>query len=530
MDLHAFLGFNIDPLTLVVPMLLTARALSHSVQCLERYHEDFSLYNDKRKAIIFSYSYLYKPAILSIVTDGLGVLTIAVCTIPLMQKLAFISSFWIISIYVAVVTLNPILLLWFPAPKQNGSEKASRENDKPEIRPGEKIYMVLCHSFIYLTKSWRKWAICMLMLFIVAVGTYYSTKLKVGDTSAGKAILYDDHPYNIAAEKLDTLFAGASTMIVIAEGKQKAAMKNADSLRLLDDLKFHSGTIENVGGVLTITDIVKRLFRMYHEGEPRWSALPEDPSHLSQTFFLLGSNMSPGELDHYISSDYTNATVKLYFRGYNNDIIKNAISNLKGYIDDNPLEIMDFRLAGGLLGILAAVNEEVEWSYWVNMALIFSLTFFLCSLTYRSLICGMVLIIPLVISQLLSDTFMYLLGIDLNINSLPVAAIGVGIGVDYGIYILSRLSEEYQEKSSLPDAIYAAITTTGKAVIFTATTLVAGVIFWMFSVIKFQAEMGILLAFLMIFNMIGSILFIPVMISLFGPERSLLKYRKAVEA
>ncbi len=522
------LGFSIDPLTLVVPMLLSARALSHSVQCLERYHEDYFLFNDKWKAVVTSYSYLYKPAILSIITDGLGVLTIAVCTIPLMQKLAYISSFWIISIYIGVVTLNPILLLWFPAPKDKSFAPSLQGNGKSDAPTRGRAYMVLCRSFIYLTQSWRKWVVFSGMLVIIVTGAYFSNKLKVGDTSAGKAILYNDHEYNIAADKLNEEFAGSSTMVIIAEGKKKEAMKNADSLRLLEDVKFHAATIPNVGGTLTITDIVKRLFRMYHEGEPRWSVLPEEPSHLSQTFFLLGANMAPGEMDHYISSDSKNATVTLFFRGYNNDIIRTAITSMKEYIKDNPLEVMQFRLAGGLLGILAAVNEEVEWSYWVNMALIFSLTFFLCSLTYRSLICATLLIIPLAISQMLSDTFMYLFGVDLNINSLPVAAIGVGIGVDYGIYILSRLAEEYQERGDLSDAIYAAVTTTGKAVIFTATTLVAGVIFWMFSVIKFQAEMGILLAFLMTFNMIGSILFIPVMISVIGPERTLLKYKDAI--
>jgi predicted RND superfamily exporter protein len=523
------LGYNIDPLILVVPMLLSARALSHSVQCLERYYEAYAQYGETRKAIVKSYSYLYKPACLSIVTDGLGVLTIAVCTIPIMQKLAFFSSFWIISIFFSVVTLNPILVYLFPAPNGNGKGKgdgeASDDNSLP-VRRVERLYERVCGSFIFLTESWRKWLVAGIMIFICVVGGFYSSKLKVGDTSAGKAILYDDHPYNVAAKKVNSDFVGNSQLIVIAEGKKKGAMKDADSLRMLEDLQVHGEGIENVGGSLTITDIVKRLFRMFHEGDPKWGILPEEKSHLSQTFFLLGGSMAPGEMDRFISTpDYTNATVTLFFKDYNNQIIKDAISYIKTYIVDNPNEDMEFRLAGGILGILAAVNEEVEWSYWVNLGLIFAMTFLLCSITYRSLLAALILIIPLAISQILSDNFMYVFGIDLNINSLPVAAIGVGIGVDYGIYILSRLSEEYHFQKSLKAAIRTAVTTTGKAVTFTATTLVAGVIFWTFSVMKFQAEMGMLLAFLMIFNMIGAILFIPVMISILGPDRTLKKFR-----
>jgi predicted RND superfamily exporter protein len=529
----SLMNWSIDPLILVVPMLLSARALSHSVQCLERFHEDYVLYGDKKKAIIHSYTYLYKPAILSIATDGVGVLTIAVCSIPLMQKLAFVSSFWIISIFISVVTLNPILVSLLPAPRQKklGGELKNLSIDQlSEIkkitqRPGDRIYMVICHGFIYMTQQWRKWVVVGLIAAIALVGGIYSSKLKVGDTSAGKAILYADHPYNVAADKLNREFIGSSQMIVIAEGKKKGAMKNAEALRLLEDLALHAQSLDNVGGTVTITDIVKRIFRMFHEGDPKWGMLPENPSHLSQTFFLLGASMAPGEMDRYISTPYnTHATMTMFIRNYNSEIVSQTIADLKEYINENQLDEMRFRLAGGILGILAAVNEEVEWSYWVNMALIFSVTFLLCTITYRSFLCGMILIIPLAISQLICDTFMYFYGIDLNINSLPVAAIGVGVGVDYGIYILSRLSEEYQAQGSLEGSIYTTITTTGKAVLFTATTLVAGVFLWMFSVIKFQAEMGLLLAFLMVFNMLGAILFIPVMVSIFGPKKTLTKY------
>jgi hypothetical protein len=254
--------------------------------------------------------------------------------------------------------------------------------------------------------------------------------------------------------------------------------------------------------------------------------LPEERDHLSQTFFLLGASMAPGELDRFVSTpDFTNATVTLYFRGYNNQIIKDAIASLKKYIKDHPLTQMTFRLAGGILGILAAVNEEVEYSYWINMLAIFSLTYFLCVITYRSFIAGLILIIPLVFSQVLSDNFMLLKGIDMNINSLPVAAVGVGVGVDYGLYVLSRLAEEYQRRKNFQSAVYMTITTTGKAVIFTATALILGIFLWIFSDMKFQAEMGMLLVFLMFFNMLGALLFIPAMVSVIGPERTISKYK-----
>ncbi|MFX0201299.1 MAG: MMPL family transporter [Candidatus Hodarchaeota archaeon] len=238
------------------------------------------------------------------------------------------------------------------------------------------------------------------------------------------------------------------------------------------------------------------------------------------------SNTSPSEMDRFVSTpDYTNATLTVFFREYNNQIIKDAIAKVKDYVHSHSSDQFTFRLAGGIIGILAAVNEEVEWFYWVNLALIFSLTFLLCSMTFRSFLTAFILIIPLAVSQILSELLMLIGGIDLNINLLPVAAVGVGVGVDYGIYVMSRLAEEYSRADDYIRARYLAITSTRKAVVFTATTLVAGVIFWVFSSFKFQAEMGVLLAFLMVANMVGALVILPGLVSIFGPKRVLARYK-----
>jgi predicted RND superfamily exporter protein len=139
-------------------------------------------------------------------------------------------------------------------------------------------------------------------------------------------------------------------------------------------------------------------------------------------------------------------------------------------------------------------------------------------LTFRSFTAGLILIIPLAISQVLSEAFMLWKGIDLNINSLPVAAIAVGIGIDYGIYLLARISEEYEIAGSYAVANRKAVETTGKAIIFTATTLIAGVIFWVFIDLKFQAEMGLLLGLLMFLNMVNALVFIPSLVTIFQPQ------------
>ncbi len=530
----ATLGNTVDPLILVVPLLLSARALSHSVQCLERYHEECATGSgDKYEAIISAYSSLYRPALLSIVTDGLGVLTIAVCTIPIMQKLAFAASFWVISIYVSVVLLNPVIFSFVPMPRPS-APKSSSFSPADSADPTRALHGVhrgafyarICSSLLYFLTGWRRWAVLVLVLFILSAGGYYASGLRVGDTSAGKAILYPDHPYNIAADKLNRMFVGDSEFIVIAEGKEEGSFKQAESLSVLDDVAEYVATLPHVGGTVTVTDIIKRVFRMFHDGDPKWSMLPDDTSHLAQTLFLFEANMAAGEMDRFVSlPDYKNATVTAYVRDYNNEVVRSLIASARSFIDSHTSEKVDLRLAGGIIGILAAVNEEVEWSYWANMLAIFSMTFLLCSFTFRSVLASLTLIVPLAVSQILSDAFMRLQGIDMNINSLPVAAVGVGVGVDYGIYVLTRLAELYAQHRTYERACHLTLLSTGKAVLFTATTLFAGVIFWAFSNLKFQAEMGLLLGFLMLANMVGGLVVVPALVSILGPERVLRKYR-----
>ncbi len=534
----ATLGINVDPLVLVIPLLLSARALSHSVQSMERYHEEYAAIGEQKQAIINAYGYLYKPGILGLITDGLGVLTIAVASIPLMRNLAIYGSFWIISIYVSSIVMHPVLVSLLPPPRAKHLKKeqlaaldkeTAREKLKEiTARPGDMMYIKMGEFLITLTQGNRKWVVLSLVMLIIFGGGYVTKKyLKVGDVSAGKAILYHDHPYNEASDLANKKFIGSSQLIVVAEGKDKGAMKDIKSLLLLEDLKNYSlQEIPNAGGAVCITDMVKALNRMFHDGYPMWAMLPERPGYVGQILYALAAGSTGGEMDRYISPDNKNATTIIYFRDYNNKIITNAIANLKRYIEEHPLEQVKLHLAGGILGILAAVDEEVEWSYWINMALIFGFTFLFCMMAYRSLLGAMALFIPLLVSQISCDILMLVLGIDLNINSLPVASVGVGIGVDYGIYILSRLAEEYQfSNGDYRKARYLAITTTGKAIIFTATTLVVSIIFFVFASFKFQAEMAVMLSFLLVANMLGALMILPALVSIIGPERILSKYR-----
>ncbi len=508
-------GLNLDPLVLVVPLLISARAHSHSVQSMERYHEEYEKLRDKHAAIVKSYTEIYAPAMVSIMADGLAILTLYVARIPIIQKLAVLCSFWIVSIFVSVVTLHPVILAFVKPPKH-----LATHSKKGIFSKG---YDQFERFLIWLSTGNRRIGMAFALVGMLLFGFYFQQKVKAGDTTPGAALLYPDHPHNVAFRKVNENFIGASQLVLIAEGKKPEALKDARTLNQLDLFaRFMKQSDETgaVGGAMSATTMLKRIFRTFHEGDPKWEILPTTTEHVGQLFFLLTSNTARGEMDRFFDMNMTNATLTIFYKDYNHEVIKNSIAKAKEFITEYTAkdDTVRYLLAGGLLGLLAATNEEVEWSYRVNLALILIVVFVLSYLTYVSVMGAFIVMLPSLIAQPLSEAMMYFLNIDFNINSLPVAAVGIGIGIDYGYYVLSRIIEEYPKDRSFDGAITRAFNTTGKTVLFTGMSLTASVIYWCFFPMKFQAQMAVLLVLLLAFHLIGALMFIPPMVSLLRPK------------
>jgi predicted RND superfamily exporter protein len=295
-------------------------------------------------------------------------------------------------------------------------------------------------------------------------------------------------------------------------------MKDVAPLNTMEELADHMESVEGAGTSVTIVDILKQLSRLFREGEPKWSFIPDRQKYIAELFYQFTQTSSAGDLDRFMSNDMRYGTVITLFHGYSHDIIMNSIASAKEWAAAHSNEGVKFLMAGGLFGVLAAVNEAVDNSYWTTLAMVMVAVSLCLYLTYGSLVATLLLMIPVVLSQLACEAFMYLWHIDLNVNSLPIAAAGAGVGVDYGIYHFSRMIDAVDEGRDLDSAIDYATATTGKAIIFTATTMLAGTLFWWFSNLKFQAEMGLLLALLMVFNTFGGLVLVPSWMKVIRPR------------
>jgi predicted RND superfamily exporter protein len=504
-----YFGFNLDPLVLVVLVLITARALSHSVQSMERYHEEYRRLGNKQEAILSSYLSLFSPALVSIASDGLAILTLAVAHIPLIQKLAYVSSFWVFTISISVVTLHPIILYFIPPPPHD---------PKAGTRFSDHLYNAINRSMVRISGGGYRYAVIGSFIVALLVGMFYAQKLKIGDVSIGKALLYNDHDYNVSYDHINEKFVGASQLVILAEGEEEGVIKDPQVLVTLEKFQRYMEQQELVGGSITITTMARRLYQLFQEGIPKWAIIPDNPRDVGNIFYQFLNTLGSDDLDRFIDKNSQNATITIYYKDYNHATVVGSINMARQFIEANPVEQVKFRLAGGLLGILAAVNEEVEWSYKWNLILVMVTVFVLSMLTYASVVGALIVMIPSIVAQPLSEALMYGMGIDANINSLPVAAVGIGIGIDYGYYVLSRIVEEYQRFGDHERAIEEALMTTGRAIMFTGSTLTVSVIFWIFFPMKFQSEMAILLTLLLFFHVVGALAFIPGTVSLLKPR------------
>ena len=506
------LDYNFDPLVIVVPFIISARALSHSVQMVKRYIEEYQEKQDKKEAAVATFAGLFKPGWLAIVTDAAGVLLVLLTPIPLLQKLAVMGGMWVLSILISDMLLNPILLSYLPAPKV-----------KQDPKPG------LLERMLAGIAGWclgpKRVVIIGVTLLLFAVGFLFARNLVVGDVHPGTPMLWPDSKYNRDTDRIAEKFRNTEELTVVVEGATRDAIKNPQVLRTMEAFQRHMEAIDEVGATSSLADLLPGIIAILHDSDPRWELIPENPRDSGFFLEMIYGSAEPGDLVRFVTIDSQNANITMYLKDHKGDTLRRVVARAKAFIAANPVEGAKFRLAGGYGGLLAAINEEVTRHQAQVTVLAFGIIFLFCAFAFRSILAGLLFLVPLAVSNYLTYALMGARGIGLDVNALPVVAVGVGLGVDYGLYIIGRIQEEFKKCGDVDIAITTALTTAGKAVIFTASTMVFGVVFWSFSFLRFQADMGTLLLFWMIISMLGGLILLPALVGwirpkfVFGPNK-----------
>ncbi len=503
------LGFGLDPLVLVIPFLITARAVSHSVQMHDRYYEEYYRLRDKEKAILSSFSELFVPSLSGILTDAFGVLVILLVPVLFLQKLAITASFWIAAIIVSELILNPIVYYYLEPPRIDVIEK--REHG---------IFKRLLQAIARpMLETGGRIATFAATLGVIALCAFFWQGLKVGDPSSQSPILWPDSPYNRAMAAIQNEFGAIEQFVVVAELPKRESLNDPKMYHVMDEYERYIEGDADVGRTFSVADLLSNGSSALLEFQPKWNVLPTTARGTGQLLGGLLAGSSPLSTAYIITPRRDATQITVYCKNRIGENVQRIVLRTQRFFADPKHQVpgVKFSLAAGIIGELAAANQEIIDNDVLLNVLAFTTIYIIVMITYRSFMAGLYLLFPLALANAAINAYMGAHDIGININTLPVVTVGVGFGIDYSIYIVSRIIEELALGRELKDATYTALVTSGKAVAFTALTLVASVLFWYWSSIRFDAEMGLLLAVWMFVSMLGAMTILPVLIVTFNP-------------
>jgi uncharacterized protein len=360
-----------------------------------------------------------------------------------------------------------------------------------------------------------------------AAAVYVAAQIKIGNPVEGSNLFWPDSEFNTAVRLINSHFPGVNTLEIVLEGKDPDSLEfEVQKVGMVETAQRLQRIMEEgedpPRATLTFADYMAEGNRLFNGGHTKW--LPLDPVQASMSAAAFGVTMgsSAKNFSHLVDEKWHNATVSLWYRDNKQDTVDHALATAGAAVAQvgTDHEFFTVRLGTGTIPLQQAVNLVVDRYHWVVTGLMNLFILITCSLAYRSLVAGVLLLIPVNLANQVLYAAMHLLGVGLDVNSLIVAAIGLGVGIDYGIYLLSRICEEYQHRGhDWSAAITAALGTTGKAIMFTATIMVVGIAPWYFlSGLRFVADMGLLIIVIMAINMVLALLVLPLLVWFVRPR------------
>jgi predicted RND superfamily exporter protein len=339
----------------------------------------------------------------------------------------------------------------------------------------------------------------------------------VGDPSASR-ILFPSSEYNRAARATDEAFGGTERFMVVVEGDGPRALYHPEVLRTIERFQQTLGRLPIVAGSISLVDLLKGMRERFHESEPRWGAIPSNEADVASEFFLYWGSVYPSTSARYFTPDFSTAPITFFCRDHTVAHVRGLVRAAQEFIAAHPMPGARFLLAGGFVGTIAAVYDEILRSDALMTLASFAVILLIVAVTYRSLVAAVLLTLPLLVANLVVDSYMAARGIGLDLDTLPVIAVGVGFGIDYGIYLLSRIQEALADGAALEIAVERAIAGSGRTIAFTAVTMTAGVLCFTLTDIRFVSEMAMLLALWMCGSAITSLVLLPALLPMLRPR------------
>lgn len=520
--LVGWLGISIEPLLMVVPLLLTARSFSHAVQFTERFYEVYADVRDRSRAAEITMSVMMAPSIVGIVTDILGIAIVGFAPIPAMVRHAIFCGMWAVWLIPTGVVLISLLLASLPPPR-NIEAIAGRGRETG----GHRRLQAALRAIAGLSTGQRARATAAVVVAGGLAAVYVAGQIRIGNPVEGSQLFWHDSEFNTAVRQINAHFPGVNTLEIVLEGQDPDSLEfdvqKPDMVRTAQALqRIMEEDDAPPRATLTFADFMMEGNRLFNGGHTKWMPLDPDAQAMSAAAFAVTMGTSAKNFGHLVDEKWHHATVSLWYRDNRQETVDHALASAQAAVaavgEDHGF--FRVRLGTGTIPLQQAVNHVIERYHWAVVGLMNCFILLTCTFAYRSLVAGLVLLVPVNLANQVLYAAMHAMGVGLDVNSLIVAAIGLGVGIDYGIYLLSRICEEFhRQEGDWGRAIAGALATTGKAILFTATIMGLGIAPWYFlSDLKFVADMGLLILVIMAINMVLALVVLPLIVWFVRPR------------
>jgi predicted RND superfamily exporter protein len=500
LGLITLFGYALDPFSILVPFLVFAIGVSHGAQKMNGIMQDVGRGTHQLVAARYTFRRLFLAGLTALLADAVGFGVLMLIDIPVIQDLAVTASIGVAVLIFTNLVLLPVLLSYWGVSPKAAARSLRQESQELKGKGLGNVWSLLDRF------TERRWAtVAVVVAGLLAVGGFMvSTQLKIGDLDPGAPELRADSRYNRDNAYITANYSLSSDQFAVMVKTASEGCLKYETLVEADRLGWLLQQQPGVQTTVSLVNAVRQITAGSYEGNPKMLTVARNQNVLN-----YGAQQASVNNPELFDSDCSMMPVIAYLSDHKAETLDHVVKVADQFAREHSNDDRQFMLAAGSAGIEAATNIVVRDANRTMLFYVYGAVIVLCFITFRSWRAVVVAVVPLMLTSILCEALMVWLGMGVKVATLPVIALGVGIGVDYALYLLSVQLAQQRAGLSLTEAYKNSVAFTGKVVALVGITLAAGVITWAWSPIKFQADMGILLTFMFIWNMVGALVLIP---------------------
>ena len=498
LGLLPLLGIQLDPYSVLVPFLVFAIGMSHGAQKMNGVMQDIGRGMDRLTAARRTFERLFLAGLTALLADALGFAVLLIVDIASIRELAIAASLGVLLLIVTNLILIPVLLshTGVSAAAARRSLRLESAGDGAPARSGA------WHWLQSFTRRPQAPLALVVALGLALGGAWIARGLSIGDLDAGAPELRPHSRYNRDAAFMARAYGASSDVLAVMVASPEGACAATATVQRVDALAWTLQQLDGVEGTTSLAQLVRQMMVGLNEGNPKWADVVSNQD-------MINTITAGAPRGLYHNDACSLLTLQVFLADHKADTLQRATAAVEAFAQRHDGDAARFLLGAGSAGIEAATNQVVAAAWRQMMVLVYLAVALLAWLTFRSWRATVMAILPLALTSVLAEALMVVLHIGVKVSTLPVIALGVGIGVDYALYIVSVALLRWRQGASFEAAYRSALLFTGRVVLLTGLTLCLSVLTWTASPIKFQADMGLLLAFMFLVNMLGALVLLP---------------------